>query len=170
MWHVCVYLQLPHRLVPHLDPWIKGCFFVCTYVSQDMGRLEDCKQELHSLLKEERLFGATLLVLANKHDLPSALSLEELHKVGGWKQMWHQRAPLSATDLLHMQACRIVLRACLLLLLLAVLLLHSQALDLQSITKRHCYVVSCSAVSGEGVLKGFDWLVRDISSRIYMFD
>lgn len=49
--------------------------------SADLARLEDCKRELHSLLQEERLFGATLLVLANKQDIPSALSLKEIEKV-----------------------------------------------------------------------------------------
>ncbi|KAF5833840.1 small Arf-related GTPase [Dunaliella salina] len=92
--------------------------------SADLARLEDCKQELHAILQEERLFGATLLVLANKQDLPSALKLDEL----------------------------------------------GQVLQLSSITKRHCHIESCSAVNGEGVLKGFEWLVKDISSRIYMFD
>jgi len=92
--------------------------------SADLARLEDCRQELHAILQEERLFGATLLVLANKQDLPSALKLDEL----------------------------------------------GQVLQLNSITKRHCHIEACSAVSGEGVLKGFEWLVKDISSRIYMFD
>jgi ADP-ribosylation factor-like protein 2 len=49
--------------------------------SADLARLEDCKTELHSLLQEERLFGSTLLILANKQDIPSALSLEEIEKV-----------------------------------------------------------------------------------------
>lgn len=45
-----------------------------------------------------------------------------------------------------------------------------QVLDFASIAKRHCRVVACSAVSGAGLLDGFDWLVKDISSRIYLFD
>jgi ADP-ribosylation factor-like protein 2 len=49
--------------------------------SADLARLEDCRKELHSLLQEERLCGATLLILANKQDIPSALSLEEIEKV-----------------------------------------------------------------------------------------
>jgi len=49
--------------------------------SADLARLEDCRKELHSLLQEERLFGATLLILANKQDIPSALSLQEIEKV-----------------------------------------------------------------------------------------
>ena len=34
--------------------------------SADKRRLEDCRKELHTLLGEERLLGATLLVFANK--------------------------------------------------------------------------------------------------------
>eukprot|EP00798_Chlamydomonas_sp_ICE-L_P003661 gene3661-13736_t len=92
--------------------------------SADLARLEDCRAELHALLQEERLFGATLLILANKQDLASALTVKELEK----------------------------------------------ALDFESIAKRHCQIVACSAVSGDGILEGFDYIVKDISSRIYLFD
>jgi len=92
--------------------------------SADLARLEDCRAELQALLQEERLVGATLLVFANKQDVPSALAVEELSKV----------------------------------------------LDFASISKRHCRILACSAVTGEGILEGFDWLVKDISSRIYLFD
>ncbi len=51
--------------------------------SSDRHRLEDCKSELHSLLKEERLGGATLLVMANKQDLPGALSVSEISDILG---------------------------------------------------------------------------------------
>ena len=37
--------------------------------SADKRRLQDCKAELHQLLQEERLLGATLLVFANEQDL-----------------------------------------------------------------------------------------------------
>jgi ADP-ribosylation factor-like protein 2 len=40
-----------------------------------------CRKELHALLQEERLFGATLLILANKQDIPAALSLQEIEQV-----------------------------------------------------------------------------------------
>ncbi len=39
------------------------------------------RAELHNLLQEERLFGATLLIFANKQDIASALSVPELEKV-----------------------------------------------------------------------------------------
>ncbi|KAI8868687.1 putative ADP-ribosylation factor domain-containing protein [Ramicandelaber brevisporus] len=49
--------------------------------SADVQRLSDCKQELHSLLKEERLAGAALLILANKQDIEGALSCDQLSQV-----------------------------------------------------------------------------------------
>lgn len=49
--------------------------------SADTRRLADCARELRALLHEERLAGATLLVLANKADLPGALSLKEIREV-----------------------------------------------------------------------------------------
>jgi hypothetical protein len=39
-------------------------------------------QELHKLLREERLAGATLLILANKQDIAGALPPPEIEKVG----------------------------------------------------------------------------------------
>ncbi|ORX78908.1 Arf-domain-containing protein, partial [Basidiobolus meristosporus CBS 931.73] len=42
--------------------------------------MQDCKNELAALLKEERLSGATLLVLANKQDLAGALTEQEIRE------------------------------------------------------------------------------------------
>lgn len=49
--------------------------------SADKRRLEDCKAELYKLLQEERLQGASLLIFANKQDLPGALSSAEIADV-----------------------------------------------------------------------------------------
>ncbi|XP_022670139.1 ADP-ribosylation factor-like protein 2 [Varroa jacobsoni] len=46
--------------------------------SADRRRLDDCATELHGLLQDERLLGATLLVLANKQDLPGALNCMDI--------------------------------------------------------------------------------------------
>lgn len=92
--------------------------------STDVRRLEDCKKELHNLLVEERLAGATLLIFANKQDISGAQSSEDLLK----------------------------------------------ALDLEKMGQRHWRIVSCSGVTGVGVAKGLDWVVKDIAARIYMFD
>ena len=49
--------------------------------------------------------------------------------------------------------------------------LLEQVLNLESMDKsRHWKIVGCSAYTGEGLLEGFDWLVQDIASRIYMLD
>ncbi|KAJ3217206.1 ADP-ribosylation factor-like protein 2 [Dinochytrium kinnereticum] len=87
-------------------------------------RLLACKMELAGLLKEERLAGASLLILANKQDLPSALTKEQI----------------------------------------------AEALDLQSIQTHHWHIESCSAMSGENLLSGMNWIVGDIASRIFVLD
>jgi ADP-ribosylation factor-like protein 2 len=86
--------------------------------------MSDCKKELHNLLQEERLAGATLLVFANKQDLPGALSSEELR---------HE-------------------------------------LDLNSIKSHHWHIQWCSAITGEKLLDGIDWIIADIASRIFTLD
>lgn len=47
----------------------------------DKRRLSDCKKELHSLLKQEKLAGASLLIFANKQDLAGALSAKEIAEI-----------------------------------------------------------------------------------------
>lgn len=52
--------------------WVVDC--------ADQAKMETCRTELHGLLKEERLAGASLLVLANKQDLPGALKADQIIK------------------------------------------------------------------------------------------
>lgn len=92
--------------------------------SADRRRLEDCKSELHSLLVEERLAGATLLVLANKQDLPGSLTSEEIKDV----------------------------------------------LELDAIKTHHWHLYPCSAMTGQNLLLGIDWIIDDISARIFTLD
>lgn len=69
--------------------------------SADAMRMSDCREELEKVLQEERLAGASLLVLANKQDLSGALSTEEIVyqlamvEVIGKKRHW-QVYPCSA--------------------------------------------------------------------------
>ena len=90
--------------------------------SSDKLRLADCKRELHSLLKQEKLVGSTLLVFCNKQDIEGALSEDEI----------------------------------------------KEFLSLDDITTRHWGLIPCSAKTGDGLLEGINWLVYDISSRIFM--
>lgn len=62
--------------------------------SADVMRMNDCRIELENLLMEERLAGATLLVLANKQDIQGSLSAHEVasklsvNTVVGRKRHW----------------------------------------------------------------------------------
>ena len=49
--------------------------------SADARRLQDCAEELHKLLLEERLAGATLMIFANKQDVAGALTPAEIEMV-----------------------------------------------------------------------------------------
>lgn len=61
--------------------------------SADRRRLEDCRDELRQLLREERLAGATLMVFANKQDLAGALTANEIKDFLGLDEIvtrhWH---------------------------------------------------------------------------------
>uniref|UniRef100_A0A2K5SFG3 ADP ribosylation factor like GTPase 2 n=1 Tax=Cebus imitator TaxID=2715852 RepID=A0A2K5SFG3_CEBIM len=46
-------------------------------------------------------------------------------------------------------------------------LLLEEALELDSIRSHHWCIQGCSAVTGENLLQGIDWLLDDISSRIF---
>ena len=46
--------------------------------SADRWRLDTCRDELKDLLQEEQLGGASLLIFANKQDLPDALSVDQI--------------------------------------------------------------------------------------------
>lgn len=43
----------------------------------------------------------------------------------------------------------------------------SQTLDLVSIKTHHWKIWSCSAVTGEHIVEGIDWVVNDIAERLY---
>ena len=45
-----------------------------------------------------------------------------------------------------------------------------QVLDLAALHDRHSNIIACSAVSGAGLLQGFDWMVNDIKSRIFLLE
>ena len=90
--------------------------------SGDKLRLNDCKEELHNLLKQEKLAGATLIVLCNKQDINGALKVEEIKNI----------------------------------------------LELDKITSRHWMIMPCCGLTGEGLKEGLNWIMDDISSRIFM--
>ncbi|KAG8713653.1 ADP-ribosylation factor-like protein 2 [Ceratobasidium sp. 394] len=48
--------------------------------SGDRLRMDDCREELHALLQEQRLAGASLLVFANKQDITGSMTDAEIKK------------------------------------------------------------------------------------------
>ena len=93
--------------------------------SADLARLEICKTELTNLLDQEKLAGASLLILANKQDVGGALNADEISKALGLKEE-------------------------------------------SSFQNRHWSIRGCSAVTGEGLVEGMDWMVEDVANRIFM--
>mmetsp|Transcript_11411 Transcript_11411/g.20838 ORF Transcript_11411/g.20838 Transcript_11411/m.20838 type:complete len:188 (+) Transcript_11411:257-820(+) len=49
--------------------------------SADRARMELCRQEMLELLQQERLAGASLMILANKQDIEGAMDASEIAKV-----------------------------------------------------------------------------------------
>jgi ADP-ribosylation factor-like protein 2 len=43
-------------------------------------------------------------------------------------------------------------------------------LEVDKIEGRHWSIFPCSAMTGEGLLEGIDWVVSDIKSRIFMME
>ncbi|GAW06960.1 GTP-binding protein [Lentinula edodes] len=88
--------------------------------SGDRMRMSDCRDELNSLLLEDRLAGASLLVFANKWDLQGSMNDSQIR----------------------------------------------DALDLSSIKSHHWKILSCSAVTGENLVDGLNWVVDDVAKRL----
>lgn len=91
-----------------------------------MYRLELCRDELMQVLQQERLAGATLLILANKQDVDGALLVDQIASV------------------------------------------LKLGVDTEHCKNRHWNILACSAVTGDGLKEGMDWIVDDIASRIFM--
>eukprot|EP00635_Sarcinochrysidales_sp_CCMP3193_P010345 CAMPEP_0118904592 /NCGR_PEP_ID=MMETSP1166-20130328/8993_1 /TAXON_ID=1104430 /ORGANISM="Chrysoreinhardia sp, Strain CCMP3193" /LENGTH=184 /DNA_ID=CAMNT_0006843849 /DNA_START=77 /DNA_END=631 /DNA_ORIENTATION=- len=68
--------------------------------SADKWRLGLCRDELHTLLKEEQLQGASLLIFANKQDLPGAVvddaALADLLQLNDLRKRHFKIQPCSA--------------------------------------------------------------------------
>ena len=92
--------------------------------SNDTDRLETCKEKLRELLKEEKLYGASLLLLLNKQDIEGSKTKEEIAEILDVKQIVSGR--------------------------------------------RHAHLECCSAVTGDGLLSGMNWLIDDIKKNLFV--
>lgn len=78
--------------------------------------------QLQQVLGEERLLGATLLILANKQDVQNSLTSEEI----------------------------------------------AEYLELDKIVSNHWKIFPCSAITGENIIESINWMIDDISNRIFI--
>ena len=115
--------------------------------STDLKRLRDCKVELMDILKEEKLAGASLLVFANKQDVIGAMTAEEI------------ATALDLTSTCSSSDNNINSDN------------SSSVGSISGMTKKRRWRVQrCSAVSGEGVLSGFEFITSDVGSRMFLLD
>ncbi|KAI5300435.1 hypothetical protein KEM56_002467 [Ascosphaera pollenicola] len=89
----------------------------------DRLRVEDCARELAGLLLEERLGGASLLVLLNKVDVEGCMGEGEVRA----------------------------------------------ALRLEEIKTHTWMILRCSAMTGENLGEGLEWVVEDARRRLFLY-
>lgn len=76
---MCVCVSYLTYCTPSFD--VQGLIFVVD--SNDRERVGLAREELHKLLQQDELRDVAVLVLANKSDLPNAMSTDELaHQLG----------------------------------------------------------------------------------------
>ncbi|KAG8772956.1 hypothetical protein FRC12_002814 [Ceratobasidium sp. 428] len=109
--------------------------------SGDRLRMNDCREELHALLQEQRLAGASLLVFANKQDITGSMTDAEIKRVR--KNAGLLFVIFGWSNLLY------------------------QALDLPLIRSHRWRIQACSAFTGENVHFGLEWAVSEVAQRVY---
>ncbi|BGP23729.1 ADP-ribosylation factor-like protein 2 [Rhodotorula toruloides] len=120
--------------------------------SSDRARMEDCRRELHELLKEERLVGASLLVFANKQDIANAMTVKEISSA-------LELSALSSSHHWTIQPCSARY---------ARLAPHSSASSDSPTPSIATSSSSPLAVKVDPrIMEGLDWVVAEVGSRVY---
>ncbi|TKA23801.1 hypothetical protein B0A50_07083 [Salinomyces thailandicus] len=91
--------------------------------STDRERLDDCRTELHGLLLQERLMGASLLVFKNKNDVSGCMNVDDIR----------------------------------------------EGLRLDSIKTHKWHILPCSAIDGQNLQEGLQWVVQDAKDRLFLY-
>ncbi|GAA5888133.1 hypothetical protein JCM16303_004730 [Sporobolomyces ruberrimus] len=123
--------------------------------SSDRERINDCKLELNELLQEERLLGASLLVFANKQDIPGSMTPEEISKALDLESLTSSHHwsihPCSAR---YSSSSRIT---------------SSEPIPSPSQTTTTTTTIpkSDTGCTDPRILKGLDWVVEEVSHRVY---
>jgi ADP-ribosylation factor 1/2 len=84
--------------------------------SNDSQRMSEAREELQKLMSDDLLRDSTLLVFANKQDLPYSINCSEM----------------------------------------------VDRLNLHGLKQRKWFIQPCSAISGDGLFEGFDWLSNSL--------
>ena len=115
--------------------------------STDVARLQDCKNELDVILKEEKLVDASLLVLANKQDVEGAMSGRDIAEALGLVSIGSSNSVSVSSS-------------------------SSEVLSgmTSNSSKRRWRVQKCSATTGDGILDGFEFITEDVGSRMFTLD
>lgn len=153
--------------------------------STDSSRFDICIKTLQEVLKQERLSGTSVLILANKQDVPFAYTTQQLSDLLGLEKIGLESMSMSATAVSQMD--------------------HfnkqptpqtddyengpsptqtqsangghhqpghsnmgSASRSMASTSSsHHWFIHGCSALSNQGIQEGFDELINDIIKRIY---
>ena len=116
----------------HFITNIYGIIFVID--SADRTKMVEAKSELLRIVNDHKLKHAVLLILANKQDLPDAMSLEEVRKLLGLGDFGDAR-----TMGLYSTGCR-------------------NGYEWKTLDNRHWILCECTAPTKEGLYKGMDWM------------
>ena len=90
----------------------------------------------------QRLMGASLLVFKNKSDVPGSMSEDDIRRVSACAA--HERQVFTDKS-------------------------QSQGLQLDSIYTHKWHILACSAISGENLGAGLEWVVQDAKDRLFLY-
>jgi ADP-ribosylation factor-like protein 2 len=120
---------------------------------------------LTSLLQQEQLEGATLLILVNKTDLPGCMSVSDVEKILLEEEEMCCSSKLSSNMSDH---CLDNFEAPSISSSVSKAGVDGTLPSLSRLIKSHAYwVVGCSAVNGQNVMLGHDWLISSVIQKLY---
>ena len=140
--------------------------------STDTSRLDICKDEMYQVLSQEKLIGATVLLFANKQDIiiknnknsnnteidtkqAATANTDSHHETSGDDDINNNNQSKKNKSKIGNGNIDEI----------------AEALELNEdnirFGQRHWKIQGCSGITGDGLMDGIDWLVDDISNRIF---
>lgn len=99
--------------------------------------------------------GASLLIFKNKSDVPGCMTTDDIREVCAFEMRYlvDQNSPLLS-------------RASIIGVYLPKLL---QGLQLDSISTHKWHILPCSAMTGQNLHEGLQWVVQDAKDRLFLY-